>query len=420
MIKRVQALNYRSFKYLDLSINNFNVLVGPNASGKTTFLDILAFVTDVIKDGPINAIEKRTPNFYDLLWQGEGNSFELAIECEIPESVKSKLSNKKYVTIRYEIKIGVENNTQEAGILSERVQVLPEISVENVPKTIELFPSEPDYPASLTNSSPKGSRSIITKGEKGNDNFYSEINKKAGKGWAPSIKLGSNKSALGNIPAAPELFPVSTWFKDLLSEGIQQLILNSQVMRKPSPPVQGNKFKPDGSNLPWVIKNLKENSPENFSSWLAHIKTALPDITDIKTVERPEDKHCYLKIKYNTGNEVPSWSLSDGTLRLLALTLPAYLHKLSGIFLIEEPENGIHPSAVETVHQSLSSMYKTQILIATHSPVFLNLTGLSQLLCFAKTKSGFVDIVRGDEHPNLKNWKEETPIGTLFAGGVLG
>jgi len=71
--------------------------------------------------------------------------------------------------------------------------------------------------------------------------------------------------------------------------------------------------------------------------------------------------------------------------------------------------------------QSLSSVYGAQILMATHSPVILSVAEPSQILCFRKTeKSGAADIVRGDKHPALRDWKGETNLGVLFAGGVLG
>lgn len=111
---------------------------------------------------------------------------------------------------------------------------------------------------------------------------------------------------------------------------------------------------------------------------------------------------------------------SDGTLRLLALTLPAYLPGFTGVYLIEELENGIHPRAVERMFQSLSSVYSAQILLATHSPVILSVAEQGQVLCFAKTDNGAVDIVLGTKHPALRDWKGETNLGALFAGGVLG
>jgi predicted ATPase len=127
-----------------------------------------------------------------------------------------------------------------------------------------------------------------------------------------------------------------------------------------------------------------------------------------------------LILRYREGLDIPSWVASDGTLRLLALTLPAYLPEFKGIYLIEEPENGIHPRAVETVFHSLSSVYDAQMLLATHSPVILSIAEADQVLCFAKTPRGATDIVLGSEHPALKEWRGETNLGVLFAAGVLG
>ena len=105
---------------------------------------------------------------------------------------------------------------------------------------------------------------------------------------------------------------------------------------------------------------------------------------------------------------------------MLALTIPAYLNDLDDVFLIEEPENGIHPRAIETVMQSLSSIFSGQVLIATHSPVALNLLEARQVLCFAKDASGATDIVAGDRHPALQQWRQGQPdLGVLFAAGIL-
>ncbi len=263
-------------------------------------------------------------------------------------------------------------------------------------------------------------RTIVNKVPGGNDNFYSEVTPESGKGWAPSFRLGPRKSALGNLPAYESKFPVTTWFKTLLKEGVQQFILNSMVIRKASPPGQVRGFKPDGSNLPWVIDSLQRKYPQNFQNWVAHLQTALPDIERVRTIERSDDKHRYLVLCYKGGLEVPSWMASDGTLRLLALTITAYLPEFTGVYLIEEPENGIHPRAVETVFQSLSSVYKAQILLATHSPVILSMVKADNVLCFAKTSEGATDIILGSEHPKLQGWKGETNLGVLFAAGVLG
>jgi predicted ATPase len=224
---------------------------------------------------------------------------------------------------------------------------------------------------------------------------------------------------LAHIPSVEKSYPVGTWFRRLLDQGVQNVVLNSQTIRQPSPPGLGVRFQTDGSNLPWVIAELRRDKPR-YERWIAHVRTALEDIRDIDVVERDEDRHKYIVVKYFTGAEVPSWLVSDGTLRLLALTIPAYLKDLDGVFLVEEPENGIHPRAIETVIQSLSSIYNGQVLIATHSPVALNMLEAHEVLCFAKDPSGATDVVAGNAHPALREWKLGQPdLGVLFAAGIL-
>jgi len=70
---------------------------------------------------------------------------------------------------------------------------------------------------------------------------------------------------------------------------------------------------------------------------------------------------------------------------MLALTLLAYSTENAKTTFVEEPENGIHPQAMETIFQSLSSVYEGQVLVATHSPVLVGLIEPRQLLCFSKT-----------------------------------
>jgi len=126
-----------------------------------------------------------------------------------------------------------------------------------------------------------------------------------------------------------------------------------------------------------------------------------------------------LTVVYKQNLRVPSWLVSDGTLRLLALTVLAYIEPGDAMNLIEEPENGLHPQAVQTVFQSLSSTYQAQVLVATHSPVFLRLAKPEQVLCFSRTPSGATDLVAGSEHPKLRDWQGEVTLADFFAAGVL-
>lgn len=412
MICRVEALRYRCLKYIQKELGYFHILVGPNASGKSTFLDVISFLGDIVRDGLETALRKRTPNYTDLIWLKEENSFELAIEMCIPaqyQGITGRTGN-----CRYEIAVGKIPETGEFGILSETMWFKPNEKMGR--RQLPLFPSPLESPETIiVGGTRKNWKKVVNKVKGGNDNFYAET-----KGFDHAFKLGPQKSALANLPEDENKFPVATWLKRTLVQGIQILMLNSEVMRRPSPPGMPKYFRTDGSNLPWVIDRLSTECPDRFHDWLEHLRTALPDLKHIKTILREEDKHRYIVLAYHNGLEVPSWTISDGALRMLALTILAYLPDIEGTLLIEEPENGIHPKAIETVFQSLSSVYNAQVLIATHSPVIISAAQIENILCFAKSAEGATDVINGSDHPDLKEWKGETPLDVLFASGVLG
>ena len=418
MITRIQALNFRCLQYVNQSIGSFHALIGPNASGKTTFLEVLSFIRDLVtphSDLEI-AIQNRTSNFQELLWNHRGDSFELAIEASIPDDVIKELNdvnNRGHVSnhIRYELVI------KETEISLEALSFIDK--VELISREPSLFPQEDVCPLDTLVMKGPGKKLILKKEHGKNDNYYPET----GKSYKPSLTNKRTFSALANIPDERH-FPVALWFRSFLQNGIQNLMLDSVSMRKPSRPGQTKHFKPDGSNLPWVIENLKRDYKAQFKRWIEHVRISLSDIRDIDIVERQEDRHKYLRIKYDTGVKVPSWMISDGTLRMLALTLLAYLGKKqpANLYLIEEPENGMHPRAVENVFDSLRSVYGEQVLIATHSLVALNLLEPKDILCFAKNTKGSTDIVSGDKHPALIDYKAgySDALGTIFASGILG
>lgn len=416
MFTRIQTSGYRSLKSVDRELGAFQALVGPNASGKSTFLDVVSFLSDLMRQrGEITSVvQDRSATFEKLTWMGKGESFQLAVEAAIPTEIRSKMSEELSESdrVRYELEVGVQG--AEVGINHEILWLFAH--KPSVPTQVELFPAPQIEMPRLLSRPGRGRRVAVKKNPGGNDNYYNEGKRKT---YNPSFKLGRGRSALANLPADTDSFPVSSWFRAYLEQGVQPFVLNSQIIRKPSPPGLHRRFRTDGSNLPWVVAELRKNQ-RRFTAWLNHVRTALPDIHDVDTVERPEDRHSYLVIHYTNGAVVPSWLASDGTLRLLALTIPAYLPDIDGTFLIEEPENGVHPRALETVLQSLSSIYEGQVLIATHSPVALNLLAPAQILCFAKDEQGATDIVAGDQHPALRDWRQGEPdLGVLFAAGIL-
>ena len=59
MIRRIEALNYRCLRFVSQPLQHFHVLVGPNASGKSAFLDVVGLIRDLLTRGLDDAILTR-------------------------------------------------------------------------------------------------------------------------------------------------------------------------------------------------------------------------------------------------------------------------------------------------------------------------------------------------------------------------
>jgi predicted ATPase len=424
MIRQLEVKGLRALRYVSVDFDPFLVMVGPNACGKSTLFDALLLVRDILSSGLDAAvfgnvrmnIAPRAVDPLDLTWLRQGGGVEIAVTLELPAAIVATLGQ-RYKYARYELGIHTDGRL---GFDHETLWLCNDIRIQENHQQMS-FPYPRAAPEHIilpqNRKKPSGWLKVVSKVvESGNDYFRSETSE-----WNNLFRLGPTKSALANLPEDEQKFPAATWAKRVLMEGIHRLMLNAEKMRMPSPAGSPPDFLPDGSNLPWVVHALENQGETQVKKdWVAHLATTLDDLEDIQTCEKPEDRSRYIQLRYKSGLIAPSWVLSDGTLRLLALTLLAYAPTTPSVVLIEEPENGIHPKAIETVMQSLSSVYDAQVLCATHSPVVLSLLRSKQILCFGKTDDGAVDIVRGNEHPRLREWQSALNLGELFATGVLG
>ena len=406
MITRIKIKRYKILKDIDIKLRPFQILVGPNGCGKSTALDAFEFLADLVKDDLNKTIEKRAYSLQDLIWNRKLEKFDIEIEAKIPEDIR-KREKSACKKLKYTLTVGF-NRGKVASILKESLIALPS---ENA-KEREIFKREGDL--------------LL---------FHSKFLRKRFKGSPAEFRIipqsERSKAIFSYITNSIIIrlldysFP-TWWFGSFISSDITKLHLNPEAMKKPCPPGQPKDFLPDGSNIARVIKDFEKENRERFRQWLEHLKIIIPEIQRIDIKERPEDRSSVLYLKYPNVT-VPSWNISDGTLRAMALTLIPYLaasekgdkEQSSKIILIDEPENGVHPKILEGIYQSLSSAYNWQIICATHSPIFLAFAEPKDLLCMNRDSEGAATIIPGDKHFALKKWKKDMNIGMLLAAGIL-
>ena len=405
----IVGLTIRNFKGIcdvtNLSLGAFHVLVGPNGVGKTTFLDAVDFVRDCLVQGPASAVETRhIADFNDLTWLRQGGVIELELWLDL-SSQRPELADS---LLNYRLAIRQDAN---AGVC---------VDDELLRQYSKLW-----LPAGETMAfSPKVKpKRLLGKTSKGTD-FYSRE-----KGsYQDSFNFGQEKLTLGLTPPDEDRYPTANAVRRFLMQGVRYIQLNSAAMRLPCLATRSTELDLDGTNLARVVgRLLGANGGQGpywadpgtpVAHWTEHLRYALPDLMNIGWARRQADNAEYLLLRYENGLEAPSWVLSDGTLRMMALTIPAFLPAEAAVYMVEEPENGVHPKALEIILRSLSSIPCAQMLLATHSPFVVQQCGIKPLLCFSRDAQG-THVTPGVDHPIIKNWDGTPDLGIVFAAGVL-
>ena len=419
MIRRLQVLNYRSLRYVDVALDRFHVLAGATGSGKSAFLDAIAFLGDLIRDGPGAAVRKRSDDFRGLApRQPAGNPrFEIAAEFEVPTELRDEVVGRHdFRRFRYEI--AMHDQGDGPGIEFERGILMAASEPPDSPQA-SLF-SNPPLVSIPSGSGRRGSKTVFSKSTAGNDSFNIESAGTGSKGWAVRVSLGPRRSTLANLPETPGSFPVATHVRNLLTRRVESISLNEAALRRPGlPGRQGESLDPDGSNLAWAVRRYREANAVDFEDWVSHVRSALPGIDDLLTQERESDRHAVLAIRGTNGMDMPARAASAGVLRLIALTLVPLLLPDNSICLLRNPELELDAASLKAVYRSLSGASRAQLLASTCSPGLLAYAAPEEVLCCSLDPDGATTVVAGSEHPDFEAWSGPLDNAALFAPALL-
>jgi predicted ATPase len=177
-----------------------------------------------------------------------------------------------------------------------------------------------------------------------------------------------------------------------------------------------------GDNLPNVIQYLKEQHPERLEAIFETLRQRVPRLERVVADAMP-DGRLLLQIK-DAPFEQPVLSrfASDGTLKLLAYLTVLYDPELPQFIGIEEPENFLHPRLLpELAEECRAATERSQLLVTTHSPFFLNGLRPKEVWVLWRDQKGYTQVVRVSDIKGVPEFMEVgASMGHLWLEGHFG
>lgn len=398
MIKELRLKNWKSFADSTLYIDPLTILIGNNASGKSNSLDAFLFLNRVSSGvGIFQAIAG------DLSLPALRGGIEWI--CRKPEKkfgleiiVGGANEDQDY---RYELVVQV--NGTKAEVFQEELTLLSYGPGSKIAKENVLF-----YTSQEEANSP-GIPTIFSTGAQ-----------------EPGKRFNLNRSNI--ILAQTETINLHKEVQDGSKKVLTQLQKNfvfdpiPSHMRNYTP--LSEKLLSDGSNIAGVLAGLEERKDEVEKVLTEYLKD-LPE-RDIKRIwTEPVGKfgndamlYCEEGWENQPTHEIDARGMSDGTLRYLAIVTALLTRETESLLIIEEVDNGLHPSRAKFLVDMLKTLGKEKsidVIVTTHNPALLDEAG-SRMVPFItvahrEDSSGFSQLTQLEDIAQLPK---------LMAGGSLG
>jgi len=193
-------------------------------------------------------------------------------------------------------------------------------------------------------------------------------------------------------------------------------------LKRPADIDEFNYLHPDGKNLAAYLYHIKSNNSQHYEKICATIQLVYPEFEDFIFIIQEEANTVKLrwKNKYDRHYTFPISALSDGTLRFIALTTLLLQPNPPKFILIDEPELGLHPYAIDMLADLIKiASNASQILLSTQSVQLVNNFGLTNIL-IAENTDGQTTITRPQNIDELNEWMEDYTLGELWQNNLLG
>jgi predicted ATPase len=344
MLERVSIRNFKSLSEVnDLRLPRLAVLFGPNAAGKSNFLDAIQALSRIgtqrtlsdalqepIRGYPIEAFAFPPGGLPALLSQ-EGPSFDLDAVLRIDKDA-------------YQYRIGIRIDPQSGSL-----------TVED------------EYLALLTRTgTPRGSPLI-----QGMDGEL-HIRRKSKAAHPRQEPKGLNHSLLSDPRLGGlEYRGVERCRNELLRW--RTYYLDPRVaMRRATTPAEVDDIGVLGENIAPFLYRLRAERRKEFGAVVRTLRTLIPSVEDV-TVDLDKRRGTLDIVIRQNNIEYSSRIISEGTLRVLALCAIAVNPWGGSLVAFEEPENGVHPRRLELIAELLVALAlepDRQVVVTTHSPLF--------------------------------------------------
>ena len=198
----------------------------------------------------------------------------------------------------------------------------------------------------------------------------------------------------------------------------------SARVKAPSQVADNRFLREDGANLAAFLYHLQKKYPLNFKLIEATIKSIAPFFKQFNLIPSADNEK-YIALEWQDINGSDSLfdasNLSDGTLRMMCLTTLLLQPELPQTIIIDEPELGLHPFAINKLAGLLRiASKKTQIIISTQSVNLIDNFEPENIIVVDRDKKEEQSVFRNLEPHELDQWLQDYSLGEIWDKNLIG